>query len=410
MLLGGKINSSARDSWARYMLKWVQSYEAYGVDVWAITVQNEPESSQQWESCEYNASEEAHFVADFLGPTIKAAYPDLKILGFDHNKDHLREWASTLFDEKWPSADYFDGIAFHWYAGNCRYQVENVASKFPTKLLFPTEACYELAQIRPSDFDDASFLKTGSWARGEGYAYDILVDLQAGAVGWTDWNLLLDENGGPNHVHNFCDAPLLVDTRVAGGELHYHPQYYYLGHFSKFLVPGSKRLRVDVMDSVDYARKTRPSNYSSSSSAVEVTSAYFDSQGSSDCRGWPVYGQCPGDSLKVTTFLRPDNKIAIIVMNCAEISKTIGIDIDGVGTFFNPVVPPRSIQTYLVTPPDYRTIPVYKLVLLHTCSALSRSIARNSPHWLASLAAIVTTAILCAFMARLKSGKVSGHC
>ena len=63
-------------------------------------------------------------------------------------------------------------------------------------------------------------------------------DFNNGTVGWTDWNILLDENGGPNHVGNFCFAPVHADTRT--GELTYANSYYYIGHFSKFIRPGAK--------------------------------------------------------------------------------------------------------------------------------------------------------------------------
>ena len=65
-------------------------------------------------------------------------------------------------------------------------------------------------------------------------------DFNAGTVGWTDWNILLDETGGPNHVQNFCFAPIHADTQT--GELIYTPTYYYIGHFSKFIKPGAKRV------------------------------------------------------------------------------------------------------------------------------------------------------------------------
>jgi glucosylceramidase len=65
-------------------------------------------------------------------------------------------------------------------------------------------------------------------------------DFNAGTVGWTDWNILLDETGGPNHVGNFCFAPIHADT--GSGELIYTPTYYYIGHFSKFIRPGAQRV------------------------------------------------------------------------------------------------------------------------------------------------------------------------
>mmetsp|Transcript_25495 Transcript_25495/g.101610 ORF Transcript_25495/g.101610 Transcript_25495/m.101610 type:complete len:336 (-) Transcript_25495:1546-2553(-) len=126
MLNGGKVNDTCKDVWAKYIVRWLDAYSDYGVDVWGLTVQNEPESSQVWESCEYKVQEEVAFVTNNLGPLLRERYPHIKILGFDHNKDHLYEWARGLFDNASASSSFFDGIAFHWYAGNCFSQMQRV--------------------------------------------------------------------------------------------------------------------------------------------------------------------------------------------------------------------------------------------------------------------------------------------
>ena len=79
---------------------------------------------------------------------------------------------------------------------------------------------------------------SGNWRLGEYYGRSMINDFNDGAVGWTDWNVLLDEKGGPNHVGNFCFAPIHADTRT--GELTYTNSYYYIGHFSKFVRPGAE--------------------------------------------------------------------------------------------------------------------------------------------------------------------------
>ena len=75
---------------------------------------------------------------------------------------------------------------------------------------------------------------------GEKYAYSMINDFNCGTVAWTDWNILLDEKGGPNHVGNYCFAPVHADTKK--GELIYTNAYWYIGHFSKFIKPGAKRV------------------------------------------------------------------------------------------------------------------------------------------------------------------------
>ncbi len=77
---------------------------------------------------------------------------------------------------------------------------------------------------------------------GEAYGRSMMHDFNSGAEGWTDWNILLDEMGGPNHVGNYCFAPIHADTRT--GTLIYTNSYYYIGHFSQFIRPGARRIVV----------------------------------------------------------------------------------------------------------------------------------------------------------------------
>ena len=221
---GSLTDDAAAAAWALYFDKWLTAYEARGVALWGVTVQNEPEGSQPWESCIYTPETEASFVADHLGPALRASHPDVKIIGYDHNKDHLEQWADALFEGA--AAEYVDGIGFHWYSGACTAAIEAVATKYPDKLVLATEACYELSQVGDDeDASGAAFLANGTWSRGEGYGAAVLGDMAAGAAGWTDWNLLLDAAGGPNHVGNDCDAAILSD----GATLYYHPQFWCIG-------------------------------------------------------------------------------------------------------------------------------------------------------------------------------------
>ena len=106
-----------------------------------------------------------------------------------------------------------------------------VHERFPdTKLLF-TEGCQE------------GGVHLGSWKVAERYGHDMIGDLNNWTVGFIDWNMVLDETGGPNHVNNLCDAPIIADTVT--GELHYEPSFYYLGHFSKYIRPGAVRIGCD---------------------------------------------------------------------------------------------------------------------------------------------------------------------
>ena len=111
---GLRDDDETKRSWALYFSKFLSAYRAYGVELWAVTVQNEPEFSAPWEACRYNASFMGHFVADYLGPRLKQDHPAVKIFAFDHNKDHVFSWARTLYADA-SVAKWFAGIAFHWY-------------------------------------------------------------------------------------------------------------------------------------------------------------------------------------------------------------------------------------------------------------------------------------------------------
>ena len=235
MLRGGKLKPDYYQSWANYYVKFIKAYEAEGIPVWGLTVQNEPMATQRWESCLYTAEEERDFLKNFLGPTMhKEGFSDKKIIVWDHNRDLLYQRAQTYFNDP-EMSKYAWGIGFHWYEdwSGGKQMFSNVAmvnKAFPDKNILFTEGCAE-------SFDSTRY---NHWGLGEEYGRSMINDFNNGAVGWTDWNILLDETGGPNHVQNFCFAPVHADTR--SGELIYTNAFYYIGHFSKFIKPGAKHI------------------------------------------------------------------------------------------------------------------------------------------------------------------------
>ena len=235
MLKGGKLLPEFYQSWANYYVKFINAYQKEGIPVWGLTIQNEPMATQKWESCIYTAEEERDFLKNYLGPTLKkAGLGDKKITVWDHNRDLMTQRASTILDD--PEANkYVWGIGFHWYeswSGGAP-MFENVGAvneMYPNKNLLFTEGCNE-------KFDANKYQL---WANGERYGKSMINDFNNGTVGWTDWNILLDENGGPNHVGNFCFSP--IHGNVKTGELIYTPSYYFIGHFSKFIGKEAKRI------------------------------------------------------------------------------------------------------------------------------------------------------------------------
>jgi glucosylceramidase len=235
MLHGGKLLPEYYQSWANFYTKFIKSYESEGIPIWGITIQNEPMATQKWESCIFTGEEERDFLKNYLGPTMHAeGLGNKKIIGWDHNRDLLYQRASTLLNDP-EAAKYLWGIGFHWYEpwSGGKPMFDNVKlthDAFPDKNLLFTEGCAESFDIN----------RIHDWALGEKYGTNMIHDFNNGAVGYTDWNILLDEKGGPNHVGNFCFAPIHGNTKT--GELIYTNGYYYIGHFSKFIHPGAKRI------------------------------------------------------------------------------------------------------------------------------------------------------------------------
>ncbi|MEL7425526.1 MAG: glycoside hydrolase family 30 beta sandwich domain-containing protein, partial [Bacteroidota bacterium] len=235
MLQGGKLLPEYFDTWARYYTKFIKAYEADGMPIWGITIQNEPMAVQRWESCIYSAEEERDFLKNHLGPIMEQeGLGDKKIVVWDHNRDLINHRANTIFEDP-EAAKYAWGIGFHWYetwaGGDPMFtNLGNIQQSFPEKNLLFTEGCQEGFRTDRYQY----------WPHAERYGRSMINDFNNGTVGWTDWNILLDQGGGPNHVGNFCFAPIHGDTE--NGELIYTPTYYYIGHFSKFIRPGAKRI------------------------------------------------------------------------------------------------------------------------------------------------------------------------
>jgi glucosylceramidase len=293
MLHGGKLKPAFYQSWADYFVKFIHAYEAEGIPVWGISVQNEPMAKQKWESCIYTAEEERDFISKFLGPTLqRAGLAEKRLIAWDHNRDLIYQRASTILADP-EAAKYVWGIGFHWYenwtgGGNIYDNVKRVAEAFPDKHLIFTEGCAE----------SFTFSKMNDWKWGEIYGRSMINDFNNGTVGWTDWNILLDETGGPNHVNNLCFAPVHANTKT--GELYYLNSFYYIGHFSKFIRPGAKRII------------------------------------SASSRG----------QLLTTAFLNADGKIAVVVMN--QSGDTIPYRIWLSGQAAETTSLPHSIQTLVL--------------------------------------------------------------
>jgi glucosylceramidase len=236
------LRSEDQAAWALYFSKFFTAYRANGVNLWGLTVQNEPGYAAPWEACKYSAAQERDFVKNHLGPIMRRDHPDAKIMVLDHNRDMVPEWTSTIFGDA-EAAKYVDGLALHWYDSKNAQMYANVEaahdqylSKLPGRFILGTEAC------------NCPGVKLRDWDRAWSIASDILGDLNAWAVGWTDWNLIVDHQGGPNHLGNFCDANIIADPGnvLGAGTVIKQVSYYLMGHFSRYLRPGMVRVKSDA--------------------------------------------------------------------------------------------------------------------------------------------------------------------
>ena len=225
---GGGLKKDMLGVWAQYYVRFIQALQQEGIQPWGVSVQNEPAAKQVWDSCLYTAEEERDFIKFHLGPLLKKQFGDkMKLLVWDHNRDIMLERVQPIYQD--PIASSFVwGTAFHWYGEEVFANVGKTKALYPDKHLLFTEGCIE-GGPRP-----------GSWDTGERYARNIIGDFLQGNEGFIDWNLVLNEQGGPNHVGNYCDAPILFDRRQQ--TVIKNSSYYAIGHFSKFILPGSIRI------------------------------------------------------------------------------------------------------------------------------------------------------------------------
>ncbi|MHB8127730.1 MAG: glycoside hydrolase family 30 protein [Mobilitalea sp.] len=227
-LHGGKLKPEYRIFWAEYICRYCMEYEKRGLTVNRLTIQNEPAAVQSWDSCIYTAEEEKEFLRDFLHPALVTnGLSDIKINIWDHNKERMYQRAKAIIDKD--TDMIVDGVAFHWYSGDHFESIQVTHEAFPTKELIFTEGCVEYSRFDTNQLRNAQM-----------YAHDILGNLNSGMTGSIDWNIILNEKGGPNHVNNNCDAPIMVDTENDTFEVKL--SFDYIGHFSRYIQKGAKRI------------------------------------------------------------------------------------------------------------------------------------------------------------------------
>jgi glucosylceramidase len=233
-----KTDAPTQTAWSLYFVKYAQAYAAAGVPVWGVTIQNEPGADQTWPSMCYSDVAERDFMKNYLGPTLASnnlGPTKLNVMFLDHNRDMMIQWANTFYSDPTVTAMVW-GEAIHWYDYQSLFSAVNqVYSQYdiagPHKHLLATEQCITgFNQNNPP-----------SWANSaEQYAKDIYGDCLAGSEGWVDWNMILDQQGGPNVSNNWCDAGVLINTSAK--TFSFTPVYYCMAQFSKYVHTGAVRI------------------------------------------------------------------------------------------------------------------------------------------------------------------------
>lgn len=318
---GGKLLPKYYPTWATYFSKYIDAYAAEGIEIWGITVENEPlGNDSNWDSMHFTPEEQNEFVKNHLGPQLeKGGHGDVKILGFDQNRDHeLTHWVDVMYDDD-TAAKYYDGTAVHWYRSTYKVFPEALQyahKKAPEKHLIQTEACVD-AEV-PKWRDDAWYWSKEAtdwgydWALEENrhlhpkyvpvyrYARDIIGTLNHHVDGWIDWNMVLNRQGGPNWAENWCVAPVIVDEE--NDEVYFTPIYYTLAHFSRYIRPGAMR--------IDHSHPQT------------------------------------GTDLQVTAAQNPDGSIAVVVLNQNEENKNVALELQGKKITLQ--IQGQAIQTILI--------------------------------------------------------------
>lgn len=284
---GGSLKEEYVPTYADYIIKYLDAYKAEGVNIWGLTPVNEPHGNNgQWESMHFSPESQNEFVKKYLGPKLHSAkYADTKLLVYDQNRDDLERWTDVIFADP-ETAPYVYGVAVHWYGSTFKvYEevFESVHKKFPDFSIIHTEGCIDdLGKDAPQGIMDPVRFKESGWFDNDDfwwndnatdwaytatwngvnaedhpiytpvhrYARNIIVSLDHWVKGWIDWNIVLDQDGGPNHVGNFCGAPIMIDTNSR--KIHYTPIFYVLAQFSRTIRPGDQAVQTDkYLDGLD---------------------------------------------------------------------------------------------------------------------------------------------------------------
>jgi len=270
---GGVLKSEYESAYADYLIKYIDTYRSEGVNIWGVTPVNEPGGNNgNWESMNFTAETQNTFIRDYLGPKLRAsAHADVKLLMYDHNSGDLEAWADKILADP-ETRQYIYGSAIHWYESTTKVfedVFDRVHDKYPDFPIIHTEGCIDDLgnDAGPGILDPDRYKESGwfdndefwwnenatDWAYSADwesvnsddhpiyapvhrYAKYIITGMNHWVAAWVDWNIVLDKRGGPNHVGNYCGAPIMIDTD--SGYVYYTPIFSILSQLSRAIRPG----------------------------------------------------------------------------------------------------------------------------------------------------------------------------
>ncbi len=220
---GGSLKEEFKALWAKYYTEYIKAFSKEGIEISAITIQNEPIAKQSWESCYYSSADEREFIEKYLIPALdEAKLSDVKIIIWDHNKERVYDRTKKIFSSPIVKKRTW-GVGFHWYSGDHFDGMRLVHEQYG-KVLISSENC--------------GLIKEDAHSLAERYGKELCGDFNNFTSAYCDWNLLLSEKGGPYHNRNDkttacagivyedkssgCHAPVLYDSEKRNL---YTPQY-----------------------------------------------------------------------------------------------------------------------------------------------------------------------------------------
>ena len=227
--VGGSLLPKYYDVYADYLVKYIQEMEQLGIEIHALTPQNEPLHAGNNPSMHMTASQQTDFIKNSLGPAFRNAGIETDIIIYDHNADNPGYPISILNDPQ--ARQYIAGSAFHLYAGDIS-ALSTVHDAYPNKDVYFTE------QYTASDGDFGGDLK---W-----HLKNVIIgSMRNWSKTALEWNLANNSAFGP-HTSGGCTTCKGAVTVTSSGTYTLNVGYYIIAHASKFVPPGSVRIASNI--------------------------------------------------------------------------------------------------------------------------------------------------------------------